>query len=52
MRPFTFLGKTLLSGSHSARVDEALQHRADSEGKLLRSSGRLYLILTHKLEPA
>jgi SAM-dependent methyltransferase len=50
--PFTFLGRTLLSTARSVRVDEALQRRADSDGKLLRSAGRLYLVLTHKPDRA
>ena len=50
--PFTFLGRTLLSANRSVRVDEALQRRADSDDKLLRSAGRLYLVLTHKPDRA
>jgi 2-polyprenyl-3-methyl-5-hydroxy-6-metoxy-1,4-benzoquinol methylase len=49
--PFTFLGRTLLSGNHAIRVDEALQHRADHNSTLLRSSGRLHLILALKPNP-
>jgi ubiquinone/menaquinone biosynthesis C-methylase UbiE/integrase len=50
--PFTFLGRTLLSGNHAIRVDQALQHPADHNSKLLRSSGRLHLILALKPGPA
>jgi ubiquinone/menaquinone biosynthesis C-methylase UbiE len=49
--PFTFLGKTLLSGDHAVRVDQALQHRADHHSALLRASGRLHLILALKPDP-
>jgi ubiquinone/menaquinone biosynthesis C-methylase UbiE len=49
--PFTFLGSPLLSGDHAIRVDQALQHRADHNSKLLRSSGRLHLILALKPDP-
>jgi ubiquinone/menaquinone biosynthesis C-methylase UbiE len=49
--PFTFLGRTLLSGDHAIRVDQALQHRADHSSRLLRSSGRLHLILALKPDP-
>ena len=46
--PFTLLGKPLLSANRSVRVDEALQRRADSDGNVLRSTGRLYLVLARK----
>jgi ubiquinone/menaquinone biosynthesis C-methylase UbiE len=49
--PFTVLGSPLLSGDHAIRVDQALQHRADHNSKLLRSSGRLHLILALKPDP-
>jgi ubiquinone/menaquinone biosynthesis C-methylase UbiE len=49
--PFTFLSRNLLSGDHAIRVDQALQHRADRDSKLLRASGRLHLILALKLDP-
>jgi ubiquinone/menaquinone biosynthesis C-methylase UbiE len=49
--PFTYLGKTLLSGNHAVRVDQALQHRADHHSRLLRASGRLHLILALKPDP-
>lgn len=49
--PFTFLGRTPLSGNRAIRVDQALQHRADHNSKLLRSSGRLHLILALKPNP-
>jgi ubiquinone/menaquinone biosynthesis C-methylase UbiE len=49
--PFTFLGRTLLSGDRAIRVDQALQHRADHNSKLLRASGRLHLILALKPDP-
>jgi SAM-dependent methyltransferase len=50
--PFTFLGTPLLSADRSVRIDEALQRRADSDRMLLRSTGRLYLVLAHKPDPA
>jgi ubiquinone/menaquinone biosynthesis C-methylase UbiE len=49
--PFTFLGRTLLSGDHAVRVDQALQHRADHNSTLLRPGGRLHLILALKPDP-
>jgi ubiquinone/menaquinone biosynthesis C-methylase UbiE len=57
--PFTFLGRTLLSGDQAIRVDQAfqhradqaLQHRADHNSRLLRASGRLHLILARKPDP-
>ena len=49
--PFSFLGRTLLSGDWAIRVDQALQHRADHNHKLLRASGRLRLILALKPDP-
>ena len=49
--PFTYLGKTLLSGNHAVRVDQALQHRADHHSALLRACGRLHLILALKPDP-
>jgi ubiquinone/menaquinone biosynthesis C-methylase UbiE len=49
--PFTFLGRPLLSGDQAIRVDQALQHRADHNSKLLRSNGRLHLILALKPDP-
>jgi ubiquinone/menaquinone biosynthesis C-methylase UbiE len=49
--PFTFLGRTLLSGDQAIRVDQALQHRADHNSRLLRASGRLHLILALKPDP-
>jgi ubiquinone/menaquinone biosynthesis C-methylase UbiE len=49
--PFTFLGSPLLSGDHAIRVDQALQHRADHNSRLLRPSGRLHLILALKPDP-
>jgi ubiquinone/menaquinone biosynthesis C-methylase UbiE len=49
--PFTFLGRTLLSGDQAIRVDQALQHRADHDSKFLRASGRLHLILALKPDP-
>jgi ubiquinone/menaquinone biosynthesis C-methylase UbiE len=49
--PFTFLGSPLLSGDHAIRVDQALQRRADHNSRLLRSSGRLHLILALKPDP-
>lgn len=49
--PFTFLGRPLLSGDQAIRVDQALQHRADHHSRLLRSSGRLHLILALKPDP-
>jgi ubiquinone/menaquinone biosynthesis C-methylase UbiE len=49
--PFTYLGKDLLPGDHAIRVEQALQHRADSHSRLLRSTGRLYLVLARKPEP-
>jgi ubiquinone/menaquinone biosynthesis C-methylase UbiE len=49
--PFTYLGKTLLSGNHAVRVDQALQDRADHHSALLRASGRLHLILARKPDP-
>jgi len=50
--PFTFLGRTILSANRSVRADEALQRRADRDSKLLRSAGRLYLLLAHKPDRA
>ena len=50
--PFTYLGKTLLSDNHAIRVEQALQRRADSHSKLLRSTGRLCLVLARKPDPA
>jgi hypothetical protein len=49
--PFAFLGSPLLSGDHAIRVDQALQHRADHNSKLLRASGRVHLILALKPDP-
>ena len=49
--PFAFLGRTLLSGDWAIRVDQALQHRADHNSRLLRASGRLHLILALKPDP-
>jgi ubiquinone/menaquinone biosynthesis C-methylase UbiE len=49
--PFTYLGKTLLPGNHAIGVEQALQRRADSHSQLLRSTGRLYLVLARKPEP-
>jgi SAM-dependent methyltransferase len=49
--PFTFLGSPLLSGDQAIRVDQALQHRADHNSKLLRCSGRLQLTLALKPDP-
>jgi ubiquinone/menaquinone biosynthesis C-methylase UbiE len=49
--PFTFLGRTLLSGDWAIRVDQALQHRADHNSGLLRASGRLHLFLALKPDP-
>ena len=49
--PFSFLGRTLLSGDRAIRVDQALQHRADHHSTLLRASGRLQLILALKPDP-
>jgi SAM-dependent methyltransferase len=49
--PFTFLGRTLLSGDQAIRVDQALQHRADHHSRLLRAGGRLHLILALKPDP-
>jgi ubiquinone/menaquinone biosynthesis C-methylase UbiE len=49
--PFTFLGSPLLSGDQAIRVDQALQHRADHNSRLLRASGRLHLILARKPDP-
>jgi ubiquinone/menaquinone biosynthesis C-methylase UbiE len=49
--PFTFLGRTLLSGDQAISVDQALQHRADHNSRLLRASGRLHLILALKPDP-
>lgn len=46
--PFTFLGKAVLPGFHAARADEVLQRLADRERRLVRSSGRLYLVLARK----
>ena len=48
--PFTLLGKALLSGTCAVWVDAALQRRADRQRMLLRSAGRLYLILARKLD--
>ena len=50
--PFTFLGRRLLSAHWSVQVDQALQRRADRNGMLPRSAGRLYLVLTHKPDRA
>jgi ubiquinone/menaquinone biosynthesis C-methylase UbiE len=50
--PFTYLGKTLLPDNHAIRVEQALQRRADSHSKLLRSTGRLCLVLARKPDPA
>jgi 2-polyprenyl-3-methyl-5-hydroxy-6-metoxy-1,4-benzoquinol methylase len=49
--PFTFLGRTLQSSDRAIRVDQALQHRADHNSRLLRASGRLHLILARKPDP-
>jgi ubiquinone/menaquinone biosynthesis C-methylase UbiE len=49
--PFTFLGSPPLSGDQAIRVDQALQHRADHNSRLLRASGRLHLILARKPDP-
>ena len=46
--PFTFLGNAVLSKKRLIKVDEALPRRADSDGRLLRSAGRLCLVLTQK----
>ena len=50
--PFTYLGKTLLPDTHAIRVEQALQRRADGHGRLLRSTGRLCLVLVRKPDPA
>ena len=50
--PFTYLGKTLLPDNHAIRVEQALQRRADSHSRLLRSTGRLCLVLARKPDPA
>ena len=50
--PFTYLGKTLLPDNHAIRVERALQRRADSHSRLLRSTGRLCLVLARKPDPA
>ena len=50
--PFTFLGRTLLSGDQAIRVDQALQQRADRHSRLLRASGRLHLFLALKPNPS
>jgi ubiquinone/menaquinone biosynthesis C-methylase UbiE len=48
---FTYLGKTLLPEDRAIRVEQVLQRRADSHSRLLRSTGRLYLVLARKPEP-
>ena len=50
--PFTYLGKTLLPDTHAIRVEQALQRRADGHSRLLRSTGRLCLVLARKPDPA
>ena len=50
--PFTYLGKTLLPDTHAIRVEQALQRRADGHGRLLRSTGRLCLVLVRKPDQA
>lgn len=42
---FTMLGKPVLGANCAMRVDRALQHRADSGGKLTGSLGRFHLFL-------
>jgi SAM-dependent methyltransferase len=50
--PFTFFGSTLLSGDHGVRMDEVLQRLTDRECRLIRSSGRLFMVLAAKPELA
>ncbi len=46
--PFTFVGRRLLPAHWSVQVDQTLQRRADNHRMLLRSAGRLYLVLARK----
>ena len=50
--PFTFLGRPLLVGDRSVRVHETLQRLADRDCRLVRSSGRLLLVLVRRPELA